>query len=146
MGRSEAIVERVRAGTLGFVALHASCGSRPFRGLMGTACEPAGWRDDGRPERVTVKDPDHPIAKGVAPFTIPQTAMFAEPFEVPEPESVVFVSTWGPGETFRSGLTWTIGKGRVAYFRPGHDGFPVFFHPSVRKVVANAARWASPRG
>ncbi len=143
--RSRAIVDRVKAAKIGFVALHASCGSRPFRGLMGTTCEPGGWRDDGRPERIEFKAPDHPIARGVEPFTIPQSAMFAEPFEVPAPESVVFVSNWGPGETFRSGLTWTVGKGRVAYLRPGHDALPVFFHPSVRKVIANAARWAANR-
>ena len=106
---------------------------------MGGPCEPGGWREDGRPERVEVKAPGHPIARGVAPFTIPKTAMFAEPFRVPEPEAVVLVSTFDRGETFRSGLTWTVGKGRVAYFRPGHDGFPVLFHPSVRQVIANAA-------
>jgi trehalose utilization protein len=45
----------------------------------------------------------------------------------------------------RSGLTWTIGAGRVAYLRPGHDAFPVLFHPSVRRVIANAAVWAAHR-
>ncbi len=70
--------------------------------------------------------------------------MYLEPFQVPNPDAVVLVSTFSGGETFRSGLTWTMGRGRVAYFRPGHDAFPVLFHPSVRLVVANAARWAAP--
>ena len=70
--------------------------------------------------------------------------MFTEPFKVPPPESVVFRSTFEGGETFRSGMTWTVGRGRVAYFRPGHEAFPIFFHPAVRKVIANAARWAAP--
>ena len=142
--RAVAIADRVRAGKLGFVALHASCGSKPFVNLMGTSCEPGGWRDNGRPERVTIAAPDHEIARGVAPFTIPRTSMYLEPFQVPSPETVVLVSTFSGGETFRSGLTWTVGQGRVAYFRPGHDAFPVLFHPSVRRVVANAARWAAP--
>jgi trehalose utilization protein len=60
------------------------------------------------------------------------------------PEAVVPRSKFDGGETFRSGLTWTVGRGRVAYFRPGHDAFPVLFHPSVRRVIANAARWAAP--
>ena len=141
--RARAIADRVRAGKLGFVALHASCGSKPFRELMGSSCEPGDWREDGRPERVAIEAPDHEIARGVAPFTIPKTAMYAEPFRVPTPESVVFVSKFDGGETFRSGLTWTVGKGKVAYFRPGHDAFPVFYHQSVRRVIANAARWAS---
>jgi trehalose utilization protein len=144
--RARAIVERVKAGRLGLVALHASCASKPFRALMGTSCEPGSWRDDGRPEHVVVRAPGHPIAHGVEPFTIPKTSMYAEPFEVPPPEAVVFVSSWDRGETFRSGLTWAVGAGRVAYFRPGNDQFPVLFHPSVQRIVANAVRWAAPRG
>jgi trehalose utilization protein len=144
--RAKAIAERVKAGTLGFVALHGSYASKPFIALMGKPCAPRSWRDDGRPERVIVKAPDHPIAKGVAEFTIPRTATYSEPFAVPDPETVVLVSSFeGDGQTFRSGLTWRVGKGRVAYFRPGHDGFPVLFHPAVRQVIANAASWSAGR-
>ena len=143
--RARAVVDRVRAGKLGLVALHASCGSKPFRELMGTSCEPAGWRDDGHPERIEVRDPSHPIARGVAPFTLPHAAAFVEPFAVPKPESVVLVSTWDTGDTFRSGLTWTIGRGRVAYLRPGHDAAPALFHPSLRLLIANAALWSARR-
>lgn len=143
--RVEAVTSRVQAGRLGLIALHASCASKPFRALMGTSCEPARWREDGRPEHVRVEAPDHPIARGVAPFTIPKTDMFAEPFNVPAPETVVLVSTWDHGETMRSGLTWTIGGGRVVYLRPGHDAFPVLVHPSIRKVIANAVLWAGHR-
>jgi trehalose utilization protein len=141
--RTRAVVSRVKEGRLGLVALHGACASHPFRALMGTACEPAGWREDGLPEHVAIKAPDHPIAQGVAPFVIPKTDMFAEPFSVPAPETVVLVSTWGPGETMRSCLTWSVGAGRVVYLRPGHDAFPVLFHPSVRRVIANAAAWAA---
>ncbi len=140
-----AISERVRSGQLGFVALHASCQSKPFRALMDGPCELGGWRDDGRPETIAIAEPDHPLAIGVEPFTLPRSIMYAEPFAVPEPESVVFVSHWGEGQTFRSGMTWTVDQGRVAYFRPGHDQFPVLFHPQVRQVITNAVLWASPK-
>ncbi|MBX6314911.1 MAG: ThuA domain-containing protein [Isosphaeraceae bacterium] len=143
--RARAVVERVQAGRLGFVALHASHASKPFRALMGTPCEPKAWREDGRSERIAIKAPEHPMARGVAPFTIPRSVTYVEPFSVPPPEAVVLVSSWDDGETFRSGLTWTIGQGRVAYFRPGHDGFPVLFHPAVRRVIANAALWVAKR-
>jgi trehalose utilization protein len=143
--RSRAVVDRVRAGRLGFLALHSACVSKPFKMLMGTSCEPGGWSDDGRAERIEIKAPNHPIANGIAPFTIPRTAMYTEPFAVPNPETVVLVSSFDTGETFRSGLTWTIGQGRVVYFRPGNDAFPVLFHPSVRQVIANAAFWAGKR-
>lgn len=142
--RARAIVERVKAGKLGFVALHGSYASKPFRSLFGPSCAPTAWREDGQAERVRIKAPDHPIARGVAPFTIPKTAMFSEPFRVPEPEAVVLVSSWDGGGDFRSGLTWSVDRGRVAYFRPGHDGFPVLFHPSVRQIIANAALWTAP--
>jgi trehalose utilization protein len=143
--RAKAIADRVKSGKLGFIALHASCQSKPFLELMGGNCDVGGFREDGRPEHVEIKDPTHPIAKGLTKFTIPKTAMFAEPFKVPKPENVVMVSTFDRGETFRSGLTWTIQKGRVAYFRPGHDGFPIFFHPAVRQVIANSVAWSAGR-
>lgn len=143
--RARAVAERVKAGKLGLVALHASYASKPFRALMGGPCEPDGWRDDGRAEHVAVASPEHPVARGVGPFTIPKTCMFIEPFQVPQPESVVLVSSWDSGETFRSGLTWSVEKGRVVYLRPGDDSFPVLFHPAIRQVVANAAVWAAHR-
>jgi trehalose utilization protein len=142
-GRTAAVVERVKAGRLGFVALHGACASQPFKSLMGTACEPSSWREDGLPEHIKIAAPDHPIARGVAPFTIPATDMFGEPFSVPTPETVVLLSTWDKGETMRSGMTWTVDAGRVVYLRPGHDAFPVLFHPRVRQVIANAALWAA---
>ncbi|WP_240906893.1 ThuA domain-containing protein [Paludisphaera rhizosphaerae] len=144
--RAEAVAARVRDGRLGLVALYASCGSKPFRLLMsGTPCEPASWREDGRPEFVAVRAPDHPIAAGIVPFTIPKTDMFSEPFAVPEPETVVFVSTWERGETVRSGLTWTVGKGRVVYLRTGSESYPVLFHPAVRHSIANSLSWSARR-
>ena len=143
--RVASVVKRVREGRLGLVALHSSCGSKPFRVLMGTPCEPGAWREDGRPEHVRVMAPAHPIARGVPNFTIPRSDMFAEPFNVPDPETVVLVSTWDQGESVRSGLTWTIDHGRVVYLRTGQDCFPVLFHPCVRLLVANACDWAAHR-
>jgi len=34
-----------------------------------------------------------------------------------------------------------VGKGRVFYFRPGHETFPVFKQKEPLKVLENAARW-----
>ena len=113
---------------------------------MDTSCELGGWSDSGQPKRVEVVAPDHPIARGIRSFTIPKDALFLEPFPVPSPEDVVLRSTFAGGETFRSGLTWTVDLGRVAYLRPGHEAFPVLFHPSLRRVIANAARWTAPAG
>lgn len=106
-------------------------------------CFPA-YRPDGQPSDVRVLLPDHPIARGVPrQFTIAQTEMYNEPFHVPPPDAVIFEERWQPGEWFRSGAVWNIGRGRVFYFRPGHEIYPVFKDPTVLQIIGNAVRWMS---
>jgi len=104
-------------------------------------CFPA-YRGDGKPSTVTIKLPRHPVARGLpATFSIAQTEMYDEPFHVPPPDEVVLEEHWTAGEWFRSGSVWRVGRGRVFYFRPGHEQYPVFFDPNVLKVVSNAVQW-----
>lgn len=96
----------------------------------------------GRPSRITVLMPDHPIMEGVAAqFEIPASEMYDEPFHVPEPDSVLFQEVWQGGGRFRGGMLWNLGMGKVFYFRPGHETFPVFKDPNVIKILENAVRW-----
>lgn len=100
------------------------------------------YRNDGKPSRIETLKPDHPIAKGLPKtWAIPASEMYNEPFHVPEPDEVVFKETWATGEWFRSGSVWNIGKGKVFYFRPGHETYPVFKQEEPLRVVANAVRW-----
>ena len=71
--------------------------------------------------------------------------MYGERFDIPTPEALIFVSWFEGGEVFRSGCCWERGHGRVFYFRPGHETFPIFYNPEVVKVLMNAVRWARPR-
>ncbi len=104
-------------------------------------CFPA-YRTDGKPSFVRVLKPDHPIARGVpSTFEIPREEMYDEPFHVPEPDEVIFEERWPTGEWFRSGMLWTIGKGKVFYFRPGHETFPVYKQAEPLRIVANAVAW-----
>ena len=104
-------------------------------------CFPA-YRGDGKPGQVRVLKPDHPIAAGLPRrFELARTEMYDEPFHVPEPDEVIFEERWAPGEWFRSGMTWSIGKGRVFYFRPGHETFPIYHDPHALAILANAVRW-----
>ncbi len=104
-------------------------------------CFPA-YRGDGKPSEVVVRLPQHPIARGLPPtFTIAQTEMYDEPFHVPPPDEVVLEEHWATGEWFRSGSVWRLGRGRVFYFRPGHETYPVYFDPNALRVVANAVEW-----
>ncbi len=197
------IVERIRSGKLGMVALHSAHWSRPFVEAMAAisrdramaalseeeraravvtetellprpfmapsymerrspsvlykrpptgpvevrlvrpnCCFPA-YRGDGKPSEVRVKLPGHPVAKGLPPrFTLDLTEMYDEPFHVPDPDEVVLEEHWAAGEWFRSGAAWNLGRGRVFYFRPGHETYAVYENPWALKVVANAVRWA----
>jgi trehalose utilization protein len=105
-------------------------------------CEITGWHEDGVPSHVTTVLPDHPIARGVPKtFDIAQTEIYMEPFHVPKPDAVVFEEHWNHYPLFRSGMLWNVGKGRVFFFRPGHETFPVYYNPNVLKIIGNAVEW-----
>lgn len=105
-------------------------------------CVFPSYRPDGKPSIMKVLKPNHPVTAGLpASFEIPQTEMYADPFHVPEPDDVLFEETWAAGESFRSGLIWKIGKGRVFYFRPGHETYPVYKQELPLRIITNAALW-----
>jgi len=141
------VVDRVLARAwegMGFIALHSSHYSRPFMRLMGTSCS-ITWREAGEKERLWVCNPGHPIARGLDRyFEIENTEMYGEPFAIPTPDEIVFISWFEGGEVFRSGCTWKRGNGKIFYFRPGHEVYPIYYHPTVRLVLRNAVRWAKP--
>jgi trehalose utilization protein len=138
---AERVVQRVLDG-MGLVALHAAMHSKPFLRLMGTSCN-LRWREAGDRELVWVVNPGHPVARGLpAVFAIPQQEMYGEYFDIPQPDELVFLSTFTGGEVFRSGCCFTRGKGRIFYFSPGHETYPVYHQPEIRRVIANAVGWA----
>jgi trehalose utilization protein len=70
--------------------------------------------------------------------------MYGEHFDIPAPETLVFVSWFSGGEIFRSGCCYSRGRGKIFYFRPGHETLPTYHHPDVQRVIANAVGWAAP--
>lgn len=109
-------------------------------------CVFPAYRPDGAPSHVTTLLPSHPIAAGLqAHWDVPQTEMYDEPFHVPPPDSVIFEERWDKGEHFRSGCLWRVGKGRVFYFRPGHESFPVYTNAEPIRVIENAVRYLGAR-
>jgi trehalose utilization protein len=144
----ERIVRRVKEEGMGFIALHSSHFARPYRRLMGTRCSWGEYVADGTSAKVIVKAPQHPIAKGVEDFELPRIERYGEPFAVPEPETLVLDGIYkkpdGSTAAGRMGLCWTIGKGRVFYFTPGHETYDDFFRPEVRLILRNAVEWAAP--
>lgn len=137
------VVSRVLAG-MGLVVLHSGHFSKIFKRLMGTSCD-LKWRVGDDYERIWVVDPGHPIAAGLGEtIEIGHEEMYGELFDVPPPETLVFVSWFSGGEVFRSGCCYTRGRGKIFYFRPGHETFPTYHHPDVQRVIANAVTWAAP--
>ncbi len=116
-------------------------GSRELELHLPICCFPA-YRNDGKPSYLRVKMADHPIVRGVPrEFELAREEMYDEPFHVPEPDEVVLEERWATGEWFRAGMVWKIGKGRVFYFRPGHETYPTYTKPEPLAIVTNAVRW-----
>lgn len=196
--KGQRIVNRIKAGKLGFIALHSSHWSTPFVESMNEVtrlklfadktisakdvkyiapptqftvpkydtrvtpytsekkypdgrhelevhlpycCFPA-YRNDGKPSTATVLQKSHPIMQGIpSKFEISKTEMYNEPFHIPEPDQVLFEECWESGEWFRSGMIWNIGKGKVFYFRPGHEAYPVYKEKWPMQIILNAINW-----
>ena len=143
---SDTVVDRVQHRVLdgmGLIVLHSGHFSKIFKRLMGTTCN-LTWREAGERERIWVVDPSHPIAEGLGEgFLIDHEEMYGEYFDIPAPDRLVLVSWFQGGEVFRSGCCYQRGRGRIFYFRPGHETHPTYFNADVRRVIANAARWVS---
>lgn len=135
-------VQRRVLGGMGLVVLHSGHFSKPFRLLMGTHCS-LRWRESDDREVVWTVSPGHPIARGIPPAVIiPKQEMYGEYFDIPQPDEQVFISSFSGGEVFRSGCCFVRGQGRVFYFSPGHETYPVYHQPEIRRIIANAAAWA----
>lgn len=133
---------RVLAG-MGLVVLHSGHFSKIFKALMGTTCD-LKWREADDKERLWVVAPGHPIVEGIGEYIeIDAEEMYGEPFDIPAPEELIFVSWFTGGEIFRSGATYTRGRGKIFYFRPGHETYPTYHNPEVQKVIGNGVRWAA---
>jgi trehalose utilization protein len=131
-------VQNAVLGGMGLIALHSAHYSKPFKRLLGTGCG-LSWREDGKHERLWVVDPTHPIAAGIDRYLeIPHTEMYGEYFDVPTPDELVFISWFAGGEVMRSGMVWKRGRGKVFYFRPGHETFPIYHQEEVLTVIRNA--------
>ena len=144
---SDAVVDKVYQRVLdgmGLIVLHSGHFSKIFRKLMGTTCD-LKWREIGEKERLWVVEPGHPIAEGIGEYIeLPNTEMYGERFDIPAPDALVFISWFAGGEVFRSGCCYHRGRGKIFYFRPGHETFPIFYNKDIQRVLTNAVRWAAP--
>lgn len=141
---SDVVVERVKERVLdgmGLIVLHSGHFSKIFKSLMGTGCD-LKWRESDDKERIWNVDPTHPIAEGIGEyFEIENEEMYGEHFDIPAPDELIFISWFTGGEVFRSGATFKRGRGRIFYFRPGHETYPTYHQTEVQQVIKNAVNW-----
>ncbi len=137
----ERVYQRVMQG-MGLVVLHSGHASKIFRKLMGTESQNLRWRENDETEIMWNIMPGHPIMEGIgANVVIPQEETYGEHFMIPQPDEVVMISWFTGGEVFRSACTFRRGAGKIFYFKPGHETYPIYHMPEVQKILCNAAKW-----
>lgn len=143
---SDEVAERVRRHVLsgmGLVALHSAHFSKIMKKLLGTTMS-LKWRH-GDKEKLWCILPTHPIAAGVPEMIeLPEEEMYGEFFDIPKPDDVIFTGWFSGGEVFRSGCTFTRGYGKIFYFQPGHEEYPIYYHPDIQKIITNGVRFCAP--
>jgi len=138
------VTRRVLDG-MGFVVLHSGHASKPFKRLLGTDTDKLRWREAGERVRLWNIARNHPITAGLTEtFVVPADETYGEPFGIPTPDELIFISWFQGGEVFRSGATWKRGEGKIFYFQNGHETFPVYHQKEVQLVITNAVKWACP--
>ena len=141
------VAARVRdavQGGMGAIFLHSAHHSKPFKLLMGTSGNLA-WRESGDKARVWNLSPAHPIAQGIGRYFLEdKEETYCEPFDIPTPDDLVFATWYEGGELMRTGCCWNRGRGKVFYFQPGHETYPVYYNEDVLRVIKNAVYWAKP--
>lgn len=136
------IHDRILRG-MGFIPLHSAHHSKIFKKLIGHTGN-LSWREPDR-ERLWNILPSHPITEGIGEYIeLEEEEMYGEPFDIPQPDELIFLGWFAGGEVFRSGCAWHKKNGKLFYFQPGHETYPTYHKPEIQKIITNAVRWATP--
>jgi type 1 glutamine amidotransferase len=100
--------------------------------------------------KVKVKNPNHPITKGVRDFTVTDEQHY---MDYDKDRKDIFLETVNEdgltyqsyGATAPGGWAYDYGKGRVCYMSPGHL-LTVLWNPEYVKLQHNAIRWLLRQG
>lgn len=139
---AQRVAAHVRGG-MGFIPLHSAHFCKPLRLLLGTSMT-LKWKHGDR-ERLFTVSPSHPIAEGIPEsFELEKEELYGEYFDIPKPDDIVFEGWFAGGAVFRSGVTFTRGNGKIFYFQPGHEEYPIYENKVIQRIIINAVRWARP--
>ena len=143
---SDEVAKRVQKHVLagmGLVALHSAHFSKIMKNLMGTSMT-LKWKH-GESEKLWCIAPTHPIAAGIPEvIEIPEEEMYGEFFDIPKPDDVIFTGWFSNGHVFRSGCTFSRGYGKIFYFQPGHEEYPIYRIPEIQQIIKNGVRFCAP--
>ena len=113
---------------------------------MGTTCTLTGatrpsasWSGRSPPAIPSPQGVPHPLVIG-------EQETYGEPFGIPDARRAGLHQHLQRRRGVPQRLLLPPGKGRVFYFSPGDQRHPVYHHPDVRRVLANAVLWAAPAG
>ena len=126
---------------------HVGLTDPDFRHVLGAAY--AG-HPPIRTFKVKVRNPDHPITKGVRDFVVTDEQHFMEydkdrKYLLLETVNEDGLTHRDMGTTAPGGFAFDYGKGRVCYFSPGHL-LTVLWNPEYIKLQHNAVRWLLRQG
>ena len=134
----EALAGFVRNGG-GLVGLHSAADTNTkhatFAKLIGATFKSHGPVMDFK---VSVSDPNHPVAHRVQEYRITDELYVLEP----KSEFQTFLTAWWDGKPQPIGYSRTEGKGRVVYLANGHDP-GALSHTTLLQLVARAVRYAA---
>ena len=143
---SDKVAQRVQQHVLsgmGLIALHSAHFSKIMKKLLGTSMT-LKWKH-GEQENLWCLMPTHPIAAGIPEkIELPQDEMYGEYFDIPKPDDVIFAGWFSGGQVFRSGCTFTRGLGKIFYFQPVHEEYPIYYRPEIQQIIINAVRFCAP--
>jgi trehalose utilization protein len=61
-------------------------------------------------------------------------------FDIPAPHDLVSISSFSGGEVFRSGCVFRRGHGKIFYFSPDDQEYPVYHQPEIQRVFPKRGR------
>ncbi len=123
-------------------ATHVGLSDPDFRHVLGAAYT---GHPPIRTFKVKVKNPNHPIARGVHDFVVTDEQHYMDYDK--DPKHIFLETVNEDGLTYRTfgasapgGWAYDYGKGRVCYLSPGHL-LTVLWNPEYIKLQHNAVRW-----
>ncbi|MFC1537857.1 ThuA domain-containing protein [Candidatus Latescibacterota bacterium] len=139
-----AVIDNVRNRGMGWLAVHCNvfCGSTELEDLMGI--EPL-LHQEMQPLIVQDLNQEHPITKGITPFTVTLDDQFDIELKYPQRTSRLF-NTLAVHDKRVSLNGWCLeqGKGRVVGLIPGQFQF-VYRVPQYQEIFWRSAYWAMNR-